>query len=231
MNSANGIMVSAVGLTKHYPAARGERDAIHDVSLAIPAGQLWVVSGPSGSGKTTLLGLLGGMIAPTRGEVCLDGKSITHLRDHHRALVRRSLVGMAFQEFALVMGMTLIENILLPLTPQGGATHRDLSRASKLLRRFGMEDLAESRVERLSGGERQRGAIVRALILDPPLLMLDEPTAFLDTNNVHRIMELLFALRDEGRTILVATHDARLLDHRRLDGALRLMDGKLQTKP
>lgn len=222
-------MVSAAGLTKRYPAARIERDALHEVNLSIPAGQLWVVSGPSGSGKTTLLGLLGGMIAPTQGEVSLDGKSITHLRDHHRAMIRRTLVGMVFQDFALVTGISLLENILLPLVPQGGATRRDVTRAGELLRRFGIEDLAESRVERLSGGERQRGAMARALILDPPLLLLDEPTASLDTENVHRIMELLLALRNGGRTILVATHDARVLEHHEIDGTLKLVDGTIQA--
>ena len=229
MNADAKIMVKASALTKHYPTVRDGRDAIHKINLAIPAGQFWVISGPSGSGKTTLLGLLAGMIAPTRGEVWLDGSSITHLRDHHRAVVRRNLVGMVFQEFALVSGMTLLENILLPLVPQGGATHRDTDRAGELLRRFGLERFAGTRVERLSGGERQRGAICRALILDPPLLMLDEPTAFLDTGNVRTIMDLLFALRDEGRTILAATHDGRVLDDERLDGGLQIMDGRLHS--
>jgi putative ABC transport system ATP-binding protein len=229
MKPGNNLMVSARGLTKRYPAGDSDRDAVHDVNLAMPASQLWVVSGPSGSGKTTLLGLIGGMIAPTRGEVILAGQSITHLRDHHRATIRRTRVGMVFQEFALVPGMTLLDNVLLPLVPQGGARAHDVNRARQWLRRFGIEPLAGAKVERLSGGEKQRGAMARALILDPPLLLLDEPTASLDTANVHQIMELLFSLRDEGRTILVATHDPRLLEDERVNGTFNLVDGILKS--
>jgi putative ABC transport system ATP-binding protein len=125
-------MVRAYALTKRYRSGRVEKTALRQVSLAIPRGEFWIVSGPSGSGKTTLLALLAGMIAPTEGEVVLDGKSITHLRDHHRALVRRNLVGMVFQEFALVAGMTLVENIFLPLVPQGGPGEPEIGSARAL---------------------------------------------------------------------------------------------------
>ena len=227
MKPIHSTMVESLGLTKRYASGRSEKTALCDVSLAIPAGQFWIVSGPSGSGKTTLLGLLAGMIAPTAGEVRLGGKPITHLRDHHRALARRRLVGMVFQEFALVAGMTLEENVFLPLVPEGGPGPRERQRTRALLERFGLAALAETRVERLSAGERQRGALIRALVVDAPILMLDEPTAALDTANVGIMLELLFSLRAEGRTIVATTHDRRLAEEPRLDGTLRLVDGVL----
>jgi putative ABC transport system ATP-binding protein len=228
MKAGNDTMVRAIGLTKRYVSGRSERTALCGVSLAVPAGEFWIVNGPSGSGKTTLLGLLAGMIAPTQGEVQLDGRPITHLRDHHRALVRRNLVGMVFQESALVAGMTLEENVFLPLVPQGGPGEPRRQRAHALLERFGIAAFVATRVERLSAGERQRGALVRALLVDAPILMLDEPTAALDNENVRVMLELLLNLRAEGRTIVATTHDRRLAEDPRLDGVLRLVDGTLE---
>jgi putative ABC transport system ATP-binding protein len=169
------------------------------------------------------------MIAPTSGEVHLDGQCITHLRDHHRALVRRNLVGMVFQEFALVAGMSLKENVFLPLVPRGGPSQAEREKAQALLARFGMTAFAHTPVERLSAGERQRGAIIRALVADAPILMLDEPTAALDTENVRLLLDLLLGLRAEGRTLLATTHDRRLTEDPRVDGVLRLVDGALET--
>lgn len=226
--NVDNVMVRAVRLTKRYAAGRTEKVALREVSLAIPAGQFWVITGPSGSGKTTLLGLLAGMIAPTSGEAHLAGRPVTHLRDHHRALVRRRLVGMVFQEFALVPGMSLEENLFLPWVPQGGAGRAERARARALLERFGLAEFALTPVERLSAGERQRGALIRALVADAPILMLDEPTAALDSENVRTLLALLLALRDEGRTILATTHDRRLAEDPRVDGVLRLVDGVLE---
>jgi len=228
MKTDDHPMVRATALSKRYRSGRVEKSALRQVSLAIPRAEFWIVSGPSGSGKTTLLALLAGMVAPPEGEVLLDGKSITHLRDHHRALVRRNLVGMVFQEFALVTGMTLIENIFLPLVPAGGPGEIERQRARALLERFGMAAYARTQVECLSAGERQRGAIIRALVADAPILMLDEPTAALDTGNVRIMVNLLLGLRAEGRTIVATTHDQRLIEEPRLDGVLRLVDGRLE---
>ncbi len=227
MKPGNPILVRAIGLSKRYVSGRSEKTALRDVSLAIPAGQFWIVSGPSGSGKTTLLGLLAGMIAPTAGEVHLDGRSITHLRDHHRALVRRDLVGMVFQESALIAGMSLEENVFLPCVPKGGPSEPERQRARALLEHFGLTDCARTRVERLSAGEQHRGALIRALVADAPILMLDEPTAALDTGNVRLLLEVLLELRAEGRTLLATTHDRRLAEDPRVDGVLRLEDGEL----
>lgn len=229
MKAPVDIALRAVALTKRYANGTQEKTALRDITFAIPSGEFWAASGPSGSGKTTLLCLLAGMLAPTSGEVHLCGRPITHLRDDDRALARRNLVGMVFQEFALIPGLTLDENLYLPLIPEGGPSVQDRSRAGALLEQFGLEKSATTRVERLSAGECQRGAIVRALLREAPILLLDEPTTSLDTENVERLLGLLRQQRSEGRTLLATTHDPRLIDDPRLDGVLRLSDGILQA--
>lgn len=219
--------IGCTALTKRYVDGDRRLDAVAEVTLSIPRGVLWALRGPSGSGKTTLLGLLGAMIVPTEGEVRLLGRAITGLRDRHRTALRRDAVGFVFQQLALVPRMTLRENVGLPCVPTGGPTRAEAARATALLERFGLADRAERRVARLSGGERQRAAIARALILDPPLLFLDEPTAHLDGANARTVVDTLASLRDEGRTVVTATHDPRLADDPRLDRVVDLVDGRL----
>ncbi|UJR82762.1 ABC transporter ATP-binding protein [Sandaracinus amylolyticus] len=224
-------LLETVEVTKRYLDGERRHLAVDRVSIAIDAGSLIALRGPSGSGKTTLLGLLGGMIAPTSGDVRVDGASIVHLRDRHRTELRRTKIGFVFQELALVPDMTLDENVLLPLVPTGGATRDERARATSLLERFGLASKAEARASKLSGGERQRGAIVRALVRDPRVLLLDEPTAHLDAANATEVVALLASLRDEGRAIVCATHDPRLADDPRVNRAIAMADGRLVTSP
>jgi putative ABC transport system ATP-binding protein len=167
------------------------------------------------------------MIAPTSGEVSLLGEDVVHLRDHHRADVRRRLVGFVFQELGLVPGMTLEENVLLPLVPTGGATAAEAKRIDALLERFGLSPRRRARAGSLSGGERQRGAIVRALVRDPPILFLDEPTAHVDAEAAASVLDHLASLAAEGRTIVATTHDPRLATHAGVTRTLAMRDGKL----
>ncbi|HEY8429686.1 MAG TPA: ABC transporter ATP-binding protein [Sandaracinaceae bacterium] len=219
--------LEARGVEKRYRDGDRAIAAVAGVTLTIPRGTLTVLRGPSGSGKTTLLGLLGAMIAPTKGSIAVLGKDVTHLRDHHRTELRRRSIGFVFQQLSLVDRMTLRENVLLPLVPLGGATKAQRERARALLERFGLADRESSPPERLSGGERQRAAIARALVLSPPVLLLDEPTAHLDTENALAVVSLLAELRDEGTTVVAATHDPRLADDGRVDRVLAMRDGKL----
>ncbi len=223
--STPAIAVSQV--TKRYVDGDRRLDAVAKVELEVPEGELFVLCGPSGSGKTTLLGLMGAMVAPTSGKVALHGRDVTHLRDHHRTQLRRELLGFVFQELQLISGMTVLENVLLPLVPAGGASSDDVAHARELLTRFGLDKEIEARAERLSGGQRQRAAIARALILRPKILLLDEPTAHLDTENALEVVSLLFELRDEGTTVVCATHDGRLSDDERVDRVVRMCDGAL----
>jgi putative ABC transport system ATP-binding protein len=203
------------------------RTVIDGVSFEIAPGEVVIVRGPSGSGKTTLLALVGAMLSPTSGEVHLDGEPTSRLREAHRAEVRRKKVGFVFQDLQLLDGLSALENVLLPCVPDG-VTAEDESRARALLDARGLGALARSKAKGLSGGEKQRVALCRALLRDPKLLVLDEPTAHLDDAHAHSIVGDLAALAKEGRAVLVATHDARItsgVQARILD----LVDGKLAS--
>lgn len=202
------------------------RSILDDVSLELRAGEMVLLRGPSGSGKTTLLSILAGLLTPTRGDVALEGRSIVRMRDHHRTELRRKRLGIVLQDLALIPGMTALENVLLPFVPDG-IRPADRARAHACLERFGLGARAESSAARLSGGERQRVAIARALVRDPAVLFLDEPTAHVDADAANTLATELLRLRDEGRTLLVSTHDPRLLDRPGADRILALDRGRL----
>ncbi len=215
---------------KRYRDGSRTIEAVAGVTLDVARGALVVLRGPSGSGKTTLLGILGAMIAPTKGKVSVLGKDITHLRDRHRTALRRERIGFVFQELSLIERMSVRENVLLPLVPLGGARAEHTRRAEELLARFGLKERIESRPERLSGGEKQRAAIARALILGPPILLLDEPTAHLDSATAAGVVDLLSELSGEGTTIVAATHDPRLFEDPRVARVIAMRDGMLDER-
>ncbi len=220
-------VVEALEVVKRY--ADGDRTvrAVDGVSLSVEEGELVVLRGTSGSGKTTLLGLLGGMIAPSSGDVRFEGESIVLLREHHRAELRRTKVGFVFQELALIPEMSVLENVLLPLVPDGGGSADDEQRALTSLASLGItREKALARASRLSGGERQRAAIIRALVREPKLLLLDEPTAHLDLENAIGIAKLLLAEKARGRTIIASTHDPRLAEVEGIDRTIEMRDGR-----
>lgn len=219
--------IEAIEVSKRYLDGEKRMLAVDRISIAIAERELVVLRGPSGSGKTTLLGLIGGMIAPTSGDVKVYGTSIVHLRDAHRTALRRERVGFVFQELALIADMTLLENVLVPLVPTGGATKEERARADRLLERFGIAAKRHAIASRLSGGERQRAAIARALVRDPAILLLDEPTAHLDAASAGELVTLLMALRNEGKAIACSTHDPRLADDPRIDRAIAIADGRV----
>lgn len=220
-------VIETEDVTKSYLDGDRRLIAVDALTLGIARSELVALRGPSGSGKTTLLGLMGAMITPTSGDVRVFGESVVHLRERHRTELRRAHIGFVFQELALISEMSLIENILLPCVPSGGAGRAEKERAAQLLERFGLAGRHRARASQLSGGERQRGAIVRALMLDPPILLLDEPTAHLDSENAKEVAALLSSLRDEGKTIVCATHDPRLAEHHSIDRTITMADGRI----
>lgn len=214
---------------KRVVDGRSRRTILADLSLTLGEGELVVAAGPSGSGKSTLLAIAGAMSLPTSGTVTLLGEPVTRLRDAHRAALRRRGVGFVFQELGLVPSMTLEENLLLPLVPTGGPTEEERARIASLLSDFGLSARRHDRASTASGGERQRLAVARALVRNPKLLVLDEPTAHLDAENTATVLSLLAAQKELGRTLLVSTHDPRVTGHPAVDRVLRLEGGVLQT--
>ena len=224
--------LECLDVDKRYPDGSRVVHAVRSVSVAIEEGSLTVIRGPSGCGKTTLLSLFGGMIAPTSGEIRVLGRSIVHLRDRHRAALRRDEVGFVFQELALVPEMSVEENLWLPLVPVGGPTKDDEARLDERLSRVGLTAHKQTLAKKLSGGERQRVAILRALVLDPPILLLDEPTAHLDADTTRELLawldgDLRTLTKDARRTIVIATHDPRVLEHAGVDRTLSMSDGRI----
>jgi putative ABC transport system ATP-binding protein len=221
-------LVEAREVTKRYVDGDRVVHALDAVSLSIAPGEWVVLRGPSGSGKTTLLGLLGGMIAPTSGDVLFEGESIVRLREHHRAELRRTKLGFVFQGLALVPEMSVLENVLLPLVPDGGTGKDDEQRALASLAKMGLDrGKALARASTLSGGERQRAAIVRALVREPKLLLLDEPTAHLDRQNAEELLALLEAQKAAGRTLVISTHDPRVVECKGIDRTIEMRDGAI----
>jgi putative ABC transport system ATP-binding protein len=219
--------VSVENVVKRVRDGRARRTVLHGVTFTIERGEVVVLRGPSGSGKTTLLAIVGAMLSPTSGEVHLDGEATSRLRETHRAEVRRKKVGFVFQDLQLVEGLTVLGNVLLPFVPDGVA-RAEHARARTLLERRGLAELADARTKGLSGGEKQRVALCRALVRDPMLLLLDEPTAHLDDANAHGLIEELGALAADGRALLIATHDARITSAPAVKRVLDLRDGSLQ---
>lgn len=183
--------------------------ALHDVSLAIEQGEFVAITGASGSGKSTLLHLLGGISRPSAGRVLLEGVDLAALDDAALARLRRRRIGFVFQRYNLLPELSLVENVALPLLLDGAADGRATAAARESLAAVGLSHREAHRPDALSGGEQQRGAIARALVADPAIVLADEPTGALDSANSSRVIELLTSLVSVRRqTVILVTHDA-----------------------
>jgi putative ABC transport system ATP-binding protein len=210
-----------------YRQGTEQVEALRGVSLALPPARVGVILGSSGSGKTTLLHIAGGVERPTSGQVILDGGRLDTLPESGLIDLRRRRIGMIFQDFHLVPGLTALENVRLPLLFTG---ERDAGRALELMRRLEIDGRRDFQPHQLSGGEQQRVAIARALIHAPSLLLADEPTGNLDSGQAGRILQVLRDLvRSTGLAVLVATHDHDLAG--RGDLVWRLHDGRMAPEP
>ena len=196
---------------KYFRAgSKAEVRALEDVSLTISRGSFSVLTGPSGSGKTTLLAILGALERATRGEVLFDGRDLSRCSDVELARLRRRM-GFIFQDFALIPTLPVWENITYPLIPRGIRRGQRFELAQSLLARLGMPDKLGELPTELSGGEQQRVAVARALAGQPEVLLADEPTSNLDHGAGEILKSILQGLHDEGKTVIVASHDSQLL--------------------
>jgi putative ABC transport system ATP-binding protein len=197
-------------------------DILKGISLTIPAGQFVAIVGASGSGKSTLLGLLAGLDTPSEGEIWLDGVPIHNLVESELASVRGRKIGFVFQSYQLIQTLTALENVLLPyeLNVEG----HGLAKARKLLDEVGLRERMDHYPIQLSGGEQQRVALARAFVIDPPIVMADEPTGNLDSSNGRLVLDLLLERnRKAGTTLVLVTHDAEVASH--ADRKIVLKDG------
>jgi ABC-type lipoprotein export system ATPase subunit len=218
------VVVSARGLVKVYGQGRAAVRVLDGLDLDLQAGELVAVRGRSGSGKSTLLNVIGALDRVDAGRIELCGVRLDRASERELAPLRRDRIGFVFQSFHLLPELTGLENVLLPTRLNGRRPSRE--RAVELVRQLGLGAAAERLPVVLSGGEQQRLAIARALVNEPQLVLADEPTGNLDAESGRDVLELLRAIADEGRAVLLVTHEAEAT--RRADRVLRLVDGRLQ---
>jgi len=222
-------LIETQRLTKIYGAGTHRQvDAVRDLDLKMEDGTFVALQGPSGCGKTTVLSMIGLILTPTSGKVIIDGKDVTAFSDYWKAIYRRENMGFIFQHINLMPGYNAIENVVIPLLCRDKRVTSYKERAKELFNKLGILDRMNYRVEMLSGGEQQRVAIVRALVSDPRIILADEPTVFVDAETNRIILDMLHELRDEGKTVIVATHDVKIA--KATDVIYTMEKGTLGTK-
>jgi putative ABC transport system ATP-binding protein len=221
--------IHARELGKSYGRGTGTVHALSGVSFTIDSGDFVGIMGESGAGKSTLLSILGAMNTPTRGTLTVDDIDVYGLKSEQRANFRREHLGFVFQSFHLIPYLTLLENVMLPLTtirmPKAEKRHKALA----ALERVGLESKVERLPGEASGGEKERCAIARAIVNAPPVLLADEPTGNLDTRTTDAVMGLFTGLNGEGMTIVMVTHSPRCAAH--VNRILTVADGQLAERP
>jgi putative ABC transport system ATP-binding protein len=201
--------------------------ALHDVDLTINSGEYVSIMGPSGSGKSSLLNIIGLLDRPDDGTYLLEGENMTGLGDRQQAELRRHKIGFVFQFFHLVPRMSAAENIELPMMLSGLDSKERKSRVSKALEAFGIANRASHRPDQLSGGQRQRVAIARATVMQPHILLADEPTGNLDRVSGQEVIDILEALNREKITLIMVTHDPEI--GRRASRQIHMIDGQIES--
>ena len=219
-------MIKLSDIFKTYINKENSHDVLHHVNLEIQDGEFVIISGTSGSGKTTLLNILGLIDRATGGNYILNGENITDMNDNAHAELRNKMFGYVFQSFYLIDELNIVENVCVPAGYAGERKKERNKRAEELLKVVGLGDKVHSRPSQLSGGEKQRVAIARALINNPKIILADEPTGNLDSNNSRIVMELLKKKYIEGKTIIMVTHDPSLEIY--ATKIIHIVDGKIE---
>jgi lipoprotein-releasing system ATP-binding protein len=221
-----GALLEARGVTRTLPGAIPVT-LVRDIDLAIAPGEFLAITGPSGSGKSSLLYLLGLLDEPTTGEIALDGRVTRGLSSRERARTRLLTLGFVFQFHFLLPEFTALHNVLIPMRKRGGQSERSMRRrAEEILAGLGLQDCLQKTPDKLSGGQRQRVAIARALANDPRIILADEPTGNLDTENARIVFDIFSNLAaKDGRAVVTVTHDRDLAA--RASRRLHLVDGRI----
>lgn len=220
------VLITLEKVSKAFLTDEIETRAINEISLEIAQGEYVALSGQSGCGKSTLLSLLGLLDSPTTGQYTLAGKSISSLSRNQRADIRSKEIGFVFQSFNLISDLTVLENVMLPLTYQSGLAKSAIeNKAHEVLEKVQMGHRKNHFPSQLSGGQQQRVAVARALVNDPKIILADEPTGNLDSTNAEAVLQLFEQLHREGATICMVTHDEA--SAKRASRRLEMFDGRL----
>ena len=218
-------MINIKGLEKVYDTGKIKVNALKGIDIHIKEGEFVAIMGPSGSGKSTLMNILGCLDKPTGGEYTLDGTAVSTLSEDELAHLRNRKIGFVFQSFNLIPRTSSIKNVELPMIYAGFKKTHMKSRAEELLQKVGLGERMDHLPNELSGGQRQRVAIARALANDPAIILADEPTGNLDTKSGDEIMELFKELNEEGKTIILVTHEDEIAEH--CKRVIRFRDGQI----
>ena len=213
------------GIVKQYMVGGEVSTVLKGIDLTVEVGEFLAVLGPSGSGKSTLMNIIGCLDVPTAGEYILDGRLIGSQDEKTLAKIRNQEIGFIFQSFFLMQRQTALQNVKLPLIYGDVPEREQNERAAEMLRRVGLEDKMNYYPNQLSGGQQQRVAIARAMCNNPAILLADEPTGALDQKTGRQVMELFHKINDEGKTIIMITHDANIAAHAKR--IVRILDGNI----
>lgn len=220
-------MIELQNVSRIFTVGDQQVSALRDINLHLGAAEYLSIMGPSGSGKSTLLNLLGLLDRPSSGTYLLDGGNVTDLNDEQQARVRREKVGFVFQSFHLVPRLTAAQNVELPMILAGIPVEERKSRVQVLMQNYGLAARADHRPDQLSGGQRQRVAIARATVMNPRVLLADEPTGNLDRTTGWEVLKLLEGLLEQGITLVVVTHDAEIGARARRQ--IHMLDGRITS--
>jgi putative ABC transport system ATP-binding protein len=210
---------------KIYNPGENQVNALDGVSITIDEGEFVAIIGQSGSGKSTLMNMLGLLDTPTHGEYYINGKLVDDLTDNQMSVIRNEEIGFIFQGFNLISSLSALENVELPLVYRGMPKQERREISQQALERVGLGSRIHHLPAEMSGGQQQRVAVARAIAAKPPVILADEPTGNLDTKSTKEVMAILHELKDEGRTVIVITHDNEIAEE--AERVIRIRDGKV----
>lgn len=219
------VMIAVSHVSKIYKNDAVATVALDNVSFKIDKGEFVAIMGPSGSGKSTLMHMIGALDTPTSGEYVLDGENVSKLSDDELANIRNRKIGFVFQAFNLLPRRSSLQNVMIPMIYAGIPKKERIERAKKYLQMVGLGDRLEHTSSQLSGGQQQRVAIARALVLNPAILLADEPTGNIASHQAEEIMAIFQKLNDQGHTIIMITHEPDIAQHAKR--IIRMKDGKI----
>ena len=220
-------LVDVQDICKVYNPGENEVRALDHVSVQIQEKEFVAIIGQSGSGKSTLMNMLGCLDVPTSGTYMLHGKDVSHMSDDELSDIRNQEIGFIFQGFNLIQNLTALENVELPLIYRGISKKERMELAKEALKKVGLENRMDHKPAEMSGGQQQRVAIARAIAQAPPIILADEPTGNLDSGSSNEIMGILKELHEEGRTVIIITHDNEIAAQ--AQRVIKIMDGRIES--